>query len=131
MSNQSESGGQTGRATTTTPTTSTSSPSVRGRASESVSTEKPHGLDLGWEASRSDDQVEHPPDGRVNGRDMGGSSMGHGAEQKLRPCVTRSRERRVRTEDRASGEANVPLRRSSRTHRLPAHLRDYHVEMHK
>ena len=64
---------------------------------------------------------------------MVGSSMGHGAENKLRPCVTRSRgrEERERIEDRGSGEANVPLRRSSRTHRLPAHLRDYHVEMHK
>ena len=72
-------------------------------------------------------------DGRVSWRDMCGSSMGIGAEQKVRPWVTRSREReeRERTEDRASGDATVPLRCSSRTQRLPAHLRDYHVEMHK
>ncbi|KAF0155332.1 MAG: hypothetical protein FD188_3157 [Ignavibacteria bacterium] len=62
-----------------------------------------------------------------------GRSMGHGPEQKLRPCVTRSRasEDRVRIEHPASGEANESVRGSSRTHRQPADLRAYHVEMHK
>ena len=97
VSNQSESAGQTGRArstTTITPTTSTSSTSRCVRASESVSTDKPHRRDLGPEAGRSDDHVEHQPDGGLSCRDTVGSSKRHRALQKLRTFLTRSRDGR-------------------------------------